>query len=211
MFRGTNTVFRDVLMLLSCGLLSIVILMVAHLNPPQNEDDADIDAPGSVVFEIFWPNDRNVDVDMWVKTPKEDRPVFYKHRNNRVASLLRDDRGDLNDEFERNDEILFVRGLQAGEYVFNIHYYSSSRVTSAMGPVRVRGRISLSLPDRATVTIFQGEYTLDAQGDEHTYFRFTLDRQGNVVLKNQAQISLVEGQVYDYEGMNDPPGQRGRQ
>ena len=72
-FDGTDdgTVFRDVIMLALLGFVTIVILLLPHLNPPT-QAAASADPPGNVIVELRWPDELDTDVDLWVEGPGDE-------------------------------------------------------------------------------------------------------------------------------------------
>ena len=61
-----RTVFRDVILLALIGFVAMVVMLLPHLQPPQEEQE-EAKAPGNVMVEMHWPNDMPYDVDLWVK------------------------------------------------------------------------------------------------------------------------------------------------
>src|SRR3546814_9135229 len=89
-----GTVFRDVLMLALLGFMVIVVVLLPHLNPPTKA--AASDPPGNIIVEVRWPDDIDVDVDLWVKGPTS-RPIGYSNQSGPLFNLLRDDLGRARD------------------------------------------------------------------------------------------------------------------
>ena len=65
------TVFRDVVLLALAGFVAIVLLLLPHINPPGTAADSTDEPPGNVIVELFWDDDRDVDLDLWVAIPHE--------------------------------------------------------------------------------------------------------------------------------------------
>ena len=67
---GDGTVFRDVIMLALLGFVTIVVLLLPHLNPPTLADE-EVVAPGNVIVEVRWADGLNARSDglFW---PSED-------------------------------------------------------------------------------------------------------------------------------------------
>ena len=86
-----DTVFRDMTMLALSGFVIIVLLLLPWLNIVA-QDEATKEPSGSVIVEVLWPDDRNVDVDLWVKSP-DDAAVGFSNMAGYYFNLLRDDRG----------------------------------------------------------------------------------------------------------------------
>lgn len=118
-----GTVFRDVIMLALLGFVTIVVLLLPHLNPPV-ETTEDVNAPGNVVVELRWPDEIDADVDLWVQAPG-DQAVGYSNKGGRTFNLLRDDLGHVNDPGRLNYEVAYSRGRPAGEYTVNLHLYTN--------------------------------------------------------------------------------------
>ena len=180
---GDGTVFRDVIMLALLGFVTIVILLLPHLNPPSKRD-ASADPPGNVVVEIRWPDENDADVDLWVQAPG-DVPVGYSNKDGGVFNLLRDDLGHIQDLSSLNYEMAYSRGTPQGEYVVNLHLYRS-RTTPLPIPVEVNIGIRKS-NNESLVTISSNKVQLSHEGQELTVIRFRLSQLGR----------LVDGSVHD--------------
>ena len=119
-----STVFRDVIMLALLGFVTIVILLLPHINPPTVAE-ATTDPPGNVLVEVRWPDEFDSDVDLWVQAPG-DLPVGYSNTGGDVFNLLRDDLGHSKDVTNVNYEVAYSRGTPAGEYTVNLHLYRNN-------------------------------------------------------------------------------------
>jgi hypothetical protein len=179
MFKSTNILFRDISLLLVAGMLFLLIMAIAHINKSE-EEDAEIDSPGEIIAEIFWDDALPVDVDMWMLTPVSDTPLFYRNRSNSIGSLLRDDLGSTLDGFMKNDEIIFIRGIKAGTYKLNIHYYSAPGSHQEQA-IEVLVRVSLKKPSISRKELYKGKHILLKPRDEAPVFTFTLDEDGKVL------------------------------
>ena len=172
-----GTVFRDIILLALLGFVTIVILLLPHLNPPTKVTDS-TPQPGNIVVELHWPNEMNTDVDLWVQAPG-DVPVGYSNKGGSVFNLLRDDLGHLNDTSELNYEIAFSRGAPAGEYTVNLHLYSNTDKSTFI-PAQVV--VGVKKSDDAPVQIIAKESVeLVYIGQELTVLRFSLDESSNLV------------------------------
>lgn len=174
-----GTVFRDVIMLALAGFVVIVLLLLPHLNPPAEAGKEPIAPPGNLVVEIRWPDDLDVDVDLWVQAPG-DTPVGFSNKGGDIFNLLRDDRGHLNDVSNLNYEVSYSRGIPEGEYTVNLHYYTARQELS--GPVPVEVIVSLKASDSAPAKqILASKAEVSEVGDEITVFRFDLNENGKLV------------------------------
>jgi len=176
--EDTGTVFRDTIMLALAGFVSVVVLLLPHINPKANEAVAGDKAPGNVIVEVQWADGLDADVDLWVRAPG-DRPVGYSNKAGEIFNLLRDDLGKPLDVTNLNYEVAYSRGTPAGDYVVNLHLYRALATTL---PVNVQVVTSL----RATA---QGDsqplvtttVPLFKVGQELTAIRFRLDDKGRLV------------------------------
>jgi hypothetical protein len=170
-------VFRDVIMLALLGFVTIVILLLPHLNPPVQATES-VRQPGNVVVEVRWPDELDTDVDLWVEAPG-DVPVGYSNKGGRIFNLLRDDLGQQGDAAQRNYEFAFSRGAPAGEYTVNLHLY---RNDSERLPISAVVTVSiLTDAERGATSIATEKVELVRAGEELTVVRFSLDEAGNLV------------------------------
>lgn len=180
---GHGTVFRDVIMLALLGFVTVVVLLLPHLNPPTLAD-AEVTAPGNVIVEVRWADGLDADVDLWVEAPG-DRPVGYSNRGGRIFNLLRDDLGDKGDETDLNYEVAFTRGTPSGDYTINLHLY---RNPSGEFPIEAEVKVSVRrTADSGVVKVASNRAVLATAGQELTVLRFALDEEGQ----------LVPGSVHD--------------
>ena len=172
-----GTVFRDVIMLALLGFVTIVILLLPHLNPPGQTEAGSL-PPGNLVVSVRWPDPIDADVDLWVQAPG-DRPVGYSNLGGRVFNLLRDDLGNKQDLDGANFEIAYGRGLPAGEYTINLHLY---RDRSGSLPLSVVVEVDLKKsPSTPAHRILTRKATLSRVGEELTVVRFALDAAGRLM------------------------------
>jgi len=172
-----DTIFRDVTLLALSGFISIVILLLPWLN--FQTKDIEIKEPvGSVIFELFWSEKIDADLDLWVRGPN-DSAVGYAHPSGQVFNLLRDDRGLTADHTPLNYEISFTRGILTGEYQANVHLFKHSKSKT---PIEATIIASLVTPDRGyRKEILGRKVVLNVEGKEKTVLRFELDNNFKIV------------------------------
>ncbi len=181
-----GTVFRDVILLALLGFVAIVVLLLPHINPEASDDEEGVSPEsGNVVIEIHWPDDLNVDVDLWVKAPN-DVPVGYSNKGGRIFNLLRDDLGHDADVSEDNYEISYSRGIPDGEYLVNVHLY---RNVERIYPIPVTVITSVRAENKELKQLLYSEVKLTEENEEITVYRFHLDEDG----------ALVEGSVHSLQ------------
>jgi hypothetical protein len=178
----SGTVFRDVITLALAGFVVMVVLVLPHINPKTPPTKAVADPPGSAIIEVRWPDELDADLDLWVRAPRE-APVGYSNRGGRTFNLLRDDRGHYDDPTNLNYEVSYSRGLPAGEYIVNLHYYGLALgLGAAAGEVPATVVVSTRSPATGVVTRhFTETVTLHRVGEEATALRFEIDGKGEVV------------------------------
>ena len=172
-----DTIFRDVTLLALSGFISIVILLLPWLN--FQTKDIEIKEPvGSVIFELFWSEKIDADLDLWVRGP-HDSAVGYAQPSGQVFNLLRDDRGLTADHTPLNYEISFTRGILTGEYQANVHLFKHSKSKT---PIEATIIASLVTPDRGyRKEILGRKVVLNVEGKEKTVLRFKLDNNFKIV------------------------------
>ena len=107
------TVFRDVVLLALAGFVAIVLLLLPHINPPGTAAESTDEPPGNVIVELFWDNDRDVDLDLWVAAPN-DQAVGYSNRGAVYFNLLRDDLGTFGDKICKTVfDLLIIEGSKS--------------------------------------------------------------------------------------------------
>ena len=177
------TVFRDVIMLALAGFVTLVMLMLPHINPRAAAEN-ETTSPGNVIVELRWPDQVDADVDLWVEAPG-DKPVGYSNKDGTVFNLLRDDLGRDSDITDLNYEFSYSRGVPAGDYTVNVHLYRNS---AHYYPLPVTVAISVKgASDASSQRILATKLKLLREGQELTAFRFELDGKGQ----------LIAGSVHD--------------
>jgi hypothetical protein len=172
-----DIVFRDIITLALCGFVSMVVMILPHLNPSAKADAVEsVASPGNVIVEIRWPDGNDADVDLWVQAPG-DVPVGYSNKGGAIFNLLRDDLGRVGDPTNQNYEISFSRGLPPGEYTANAHLYRNP----SGQPVDVTMAISVKANTQSSARpLLSTKMTLRREGEELTGFRFTLKEDGKL-------------------------------
>ncbi len=174
---ANGTVFLDIILLSLMGVLFMVYLIAQYVNPPASMAKEGKEPPGNVIVEAFWPDEINVDVDLWVKAPG-DVPVGYSNLSGLIFNLLRDDLGNYRDASKRNFETALARGIIPGEYIVNLHLY---RDEPGVYPVEVTVVISVKAEGESSKQILTTAVELTSEGQEITALRFALEANGALV------------------------------
>src|SRR5215510_7012356 len=176
--EDSGTVFRDTIMLALAGFVSVVVLLLPHINPQAKQADLGDKAPGNVIVEIQWPDGIDADVDLWVEAPG-DRPVGYSNKAGKYFNLLRDDLGKPMDVTNLNYEVAYTRGTPGGDYVVNLHLYRSL-ATSLPIDVQVTASVRTTAEGESKPLV-STTAPLFKVGQELTAIRFRLDSEGQLV------------------------------
>ena len=180
MWRAVETVFRDLILLILAAFVTMLLIIIYHVNPPGSKVTDEI-VPGNLHVEIRWPDRTDIDVDLWVKAPG-DVAVGYSNLRGRVFSLLRDDVGQRRDLLDLNYENAFTRGLPAGEYIINLHLYRVNANEADKLPIPVRVLITKRAQNgNSVVRLYYTVVKLRFVGEEITVVRFDLNKAGNIV------------------------------
>ena len=125
----TNLPFLDLLFNVLIGFVFLFIVSFLLINPIAKR--ADIEVKAEFLITVFWPDNLEDDVDIYVEDPAGNL-VWFKPREPGLMHLDRDDLGKRNDEvvtaagtilFPENREIVTLRGIVPDEYVVNVHCY----------------------------------------------------------------------------------------
>lgn len=178
-FEEPNSVAqRDILTLVLQHIWLFLILLLPFIDPPGQKAASAAPPPGDVTVEVFWGDNIQADVDLWVQAPG-DMPVGYSNKGGLVFNLLRDDLGAYMDATQRNFEVSYTRGLIPGDYTVNLHLY---RARHADLPIHCRVVVSTrSDPESSAKQILLSEVDLRREGQELTVFRFKLAKHGELV------------------------------
>ena len=191
-----GTVFRDVILLALIGFVAMVIMLLPHITPKQDETE-DQKAPGNVIVEMHWPTDMPYDVDLWVQAPREI-PVGFWNMGGHTFNLLRDDLGGEGDATDENYEISYSRGIPSGEYIVNVHMYGPLPHGTTL-PVNVVVTVKGKYEDARQ--ILETTINLDRRGQEETAYRFRLTAEGELV---EGSVStLRRALITGYKGFRD--------
>ena len=185
--------FYDMLFNMLIAFVFCFIVALLAMNPKALKA-GDIPAKAEFIINVSWPDMNPNDIDTWVQDPGGNL-VWFRAREAGMMHLDRDDRGLANDSIivngkqvvnPLNQEVVTIRGIAAGEYTVNAHYYDSKDGQ----PVEVTVAV-IKVNPRAEV-VYYGTLTLARKGDEGTAARFTLLGDGAVTNINTLPKSLVQ-------------------
>ncbi len=201
--------FYDMLFNMLIAFVFCFIIALLAMNP-KSRKSGDVAAKAEFILNLNWTDDDPNDIDLWVQNPAGD-VVWFRSREAGLMHLDRDDRGSSNDSVEvngrtitnpLNQEVVTLRGIVAGEYIVNAHYYDQSKSASAdTRPLSARDQARLGQPVPVTLSLvkvnpraevaFYGQHTLKGQGDEATLVRFTVRTDGSITGLNTLAKALA--------------------
>ena len=194
--------FTDMLFNVLVGFAFLFIVAFLLIKPEQKKEDFERRAEFVVVME--WNHDQPDDIDLYVQDPTQAK-VHFRLPIVNFMYLDKDDLGFANDVVKYKDgttkkvninrEVVTIRGIIAGEYVINAHYYSS-REWTRLGQLTTNTDIPSRKVDKKndplTVKIelhkvdpykimWVGEKKFFRKGQEETFVRFSIDKDGNQI------------------------------
>jgi len=193
--------FYDMLFNMLIAFVFCFIVALLAMNPKALKA-GDVPAKAEFIITLSWPDFDPNDIDTWVQGPAGD-VVWFRNREAGLMHLDRDDRGLSNDTIvvngqkvvnPLNQEVVSIRGIAAGEYVVNAHYYESKEVDASNprtgAPVEVTVSV-VKVNPRAEV-VYYGQRTLAKRGDEATMVRFVVTSDGGVTDISTLPKALVQ-------------------
>ena len=192
--------FIDLLFNILLGFAFLFIVAFLLIKPEAKKKDFDRRAEFVIILE--WDHDAPDDLDLYVQDPTNDKVSFRLPIVN-FMHLDKDDLGKRNDTITNADgttstvqinrEVVTIRGIMAGEYIINAHYYSTRIYTGSQIDPDQRQVNFTNKPKKAlTVKIelhrvtpysilWAGEKKFTHRGQEETFLRFRLDTDGNII------------------------------
>jgi len=192
--------FIDLLFNILLGFAFLFIVAFLLIKPEAKKKDFDRRAEFVIILE--WDHDAPDDLDLYVQDPTNDKVSFRLPIVN-FMHLDKDDLGKRNDTITNADgttstvqinrEVVTIRGIMAGEYIVNAHYYSTRIYNgSQIDPDQRQVNFTKKPQKDLTVKIelhkvtpysilWAGEKKFSHRGQEETFLRFRLDTDGNII------------------------------
>ena len=190
--------FNDLLFNILVGFDFLFIIAFLLIKPEAKKKDFDRNAEFVIIME--WDKEAKGDIDLYVEDPLQAKCSFRQNVAN-FMHLDKDDLGSVNDTVVNADgtistvkinrEVITIRGIIAGEYIINTHYYSErnysnidNRLDMASNPKtkpkELTVKVELHKVNPYTI-LWVGEKKFSAKGQEETFVRFRLDQAGKVL------------------------------
>ena len=191
--------FTDLLFNILVGFAFLFIIAFLLIKPETKKKDFDRNAEFVVVLE--WDKEAKGDIDLYVEDPLGDKCSFRQTVAN-FMHLDKDDLGSINDTVinadgtvstvKINREVITIRGIIAGEYIINAHYYSERDYSNLDNRIEMGTSTRKKKSKEVTVKIelhkvnpytimWAGEKKFHGKGQEETFVRFRLDKDGKVL------------------------------
>lgn len=183
-----STSFLDVLF----SLLLFFVLITTLLKTKSEQDPA---FQQSAVYLIVLTWEGNADLDLWAQDPDGRRIGFNRREggDGSLCSLNRDclgarrteQYGDGTVANKVNEEVISIRGVVPGEFVINVHSYN---LNDSAIPLNASVKLVKVKPFAELVT---EKHDFAVTGEEITFFRFSIAKEGNVFDINRMPISIL--------------------
>ena len=203
--------FTDLLFNILVGFAFLFIIAFLLIKPEAKKHDFERRAEFVVVME--WDDDQPDDIDLYVQDPTGNKVSFRTPIMN-FMYLDKDDLGYANDVVKNvdgtitkvniNREVVTIRGIIPGEYIINVHYYSTRQAEAALSTLSGERRgdseiISVARHGQGKPTgkpltvkvelhkvnpytiLWVGEKPFDHRGQEETFVRFTVNQKGKLI------------------------------
>ena len=192
--------FIDLLFNILLGFAFLFIIAFLLIKPEAKKKDFDRRAEFVIILE--WDHEAPDDLDLYVQDPTNDKVSFRLPIAN-YMHLDKDDLGVRNDTIinadgttstvKINREVVTIRGIIAGEYIINAHYYSTrvysgSQLEPDERTVDYRNKPQRDLTVKIELhkvtpysVLWAGEKKFTHRGQEETFLRFRLDVDGNII------------------------------
>jgi hypothetical protein len=172
------------------------LFFIALLAMNPEAKSGKIDTKAEFIITMNWPDNHPDDIDLYAEDPLGNI-VWYHVREAGFMVLERDDRGGINNSIVVNgkkvsspirEETVSIRGIVAGEYTVNVHYYLASSPSKTPVPVSVK----VEKINPTVDLIYYDTLTLDHAGQEKTAVRFRVAEDGSVTDVSHGEKSLIQ-------------------
>ena len=186
--------FRPFIDVLFCCLL----MLVAILFLLKTEEEKTKTRPPNVLYEVVltWNGNSEDDLDLYVRAAS-GHTVSFNNREGGQGSLISLDHDALGRRRNNslglgmvgkvvafNEEIVSFRGVTGGENIVTVHAYAKRDANSTMATIKL-------IKIKPFKEIITKEKVFESTGQEKTAFRFTTDRDGNILEISELPASLL--------------------
>jgi hypothetical protein len=190
-------------------LIFTMILALANISVKKSQGDPAFQQ--NVIYQLVmdWDGTSPADIDLWAKDPAEHIVGFNRREGGEgsLMALAHDCLGSSNNTtedksktFPANQELIALRGTVQGEYIVNGMCYAKK---DHKGDIKVSCKLLQVKPFKEIIKL---ERILKTNGDEQTFFRFILDKDGKVVSTNELPQRFAQlGSSGEYNGPAEVP------
>ena len=186
--------FRPFIDVLFCCLL----MLVAILFLLKSEEQKTKTRPPNVLYEVVltWDGNSEDDLDLYVRAASGhtvsfnnreggqgslislDHDALGKRRNNSLAQ------GTEGTVVDFNEEIVSFRGVIGGDNIVNVHVYSKRDEEPIKATIKL-----IRIKPFKEVVVKEKEFI--ATGDQKTAFRFTTNKEGDIIEISELPADLL--------------------
>ncbi|MEZ0212397.1 MAG: hypothetical protein ACAH27_05535 [Xanthobacteraceae bacterium] len=172
----------------------MAMFMLSTFDVPRPVGLGIVTPKAEFLVELTWQDGSPDDIDLYGRGP--DGAIIYFGRRDTASMFLDiDNRGKSNavpqpgggsKDIPDRREIMTIRAIVPGEYVFNAHFYSKDSLPGDVA--RLRMTVTKINPYRV-VTV--AEATFDTEGEEKTMVNFKVDAAGEIGEVYLAPVKMV--------------------
>ena len=186
--------FRPFIDVLFCCLL----MLVAILFLLKSEEQKTKTRPPNVLYEVVltWDGNSEDDLDLYVRAAS-GHTVSFNNREGGQGSLISLDHDALGKRrnnslaqgvegtvVDFNEEVVSFRGVTGGDNIVNVHVYSKRDEEPTKATIRL-----IRIKPFKEVVVKEKEFV--ATGDQKTAFRFTTNKDGDIIDISELPADLL--------------------
>ena len=186
--------FRPFIDVLFCCLL----MLVAILFLLKSEEQKTKTRPPNVLYEVVltWDGNSEDDLDLYVRAAS-GHTVSFNNREGGQGSLISLDHDALGKRrnnslaqgvegtvVDFNEEIVSFRGVTGGDNIVNVHVYSKRDEEPTKATIKL-----IRIKPFREVVVKEKEFV--ATGDQKTAFRFTTNKDGDIIDISELPADLL--------------------
>lgn len=155
-------------------VLALLLIFVIFALVQRDPTPKALQTAGTYAVTIQWDDGSLDDIDLYVRDPA-GYICFFAQPDIGLLHLEYDNLGHrITSGVTQTGEVTIIRGVEAGEYVVNVHAYQKYE---AKPDVVI---VTLYRLAGADTELYKVRVVLDYQGDEATAFRFVVRENGSV-------------------------------
>lgn len=186
--------FRPFIDVLFCCLL----MLVAILFLLKSEEQKTKTRPPNVLYEVIltWDGNSEDDLDLYVRAAS-GHTVSFNNREGGQGSLISLDHDALGKRRNNslaegiegkvanfNEEIVSFRGVTGGDNIVNVHVYLKRDKSPTKATIKL-----IKIKPFKEIVVKEKEFT--TTGDQKTAFRFTTNRDGDIIGISELSADLL--------------------